>query len=56
MSGASSMHWKGKKMHTKFWSGKLKGREPLGRLRCGWDDNTKMDPRKVWSGFIWIGI
>jgi hypothetical protein len=27
--------------------GKPEGKRPLGRLRCRWDDNIKMDLRKV---------
>ena len=32
--------------------GKPKGKRPLGRPRCGWEDNIKMDLRelRVWDG------
>jgi hypothetical protein len=36
--------------------GTLEGKRPLGRPRCRWEDNIKMDLRKigfgVWAGFI----
>jgi hypothetical protein len=40
--------------------GKLKGKRPLERPRCGWEDGIKMDLREiglgVWSGFTWLRI
>jgi hypothetical protein len=37
--------------------GKLEGRRPLGRLRRRWDDNIKMDIRKVGCGSTdWIEL
>jgi hypothetical protein len=30
--------------------GKLEGRRPLGRPRCRWEDNIKMDLREVGWG------
>jgi hypothetical protein len=37
--------------------GKLEGRRPLGRPRRIWEDNTKMDLRKVgWGGMDWIDL
>jgi hypothetical protein len=40
--------------------GKPQGKRPLGRPRCRWEDNIKMDPRKwdvgVWTGFGWLRI
>jgi hypothetical protein len=36
---------------------KLEGRRPLGRPRCRWVDNIKMDLRETgWIGFIWLRI
>jgi hypothetical protein len=36
------------------------GRRPLGRLRCRWEDNIKMDLQEVgwgsWTGLIWLRI
>jgi hypothetical protein len=41
--------------------GKLEGRRPLGRPRCRWEDNIKMDLQedgwgKAWTGSIWLRI
>jgi hypothetical protein len=40
--------------------GKPEGRRPLGRSRRRWEDNIKMDLRKVgwgeWTGSIWLRI
>jgi hypothetical protein len=36
---------------------KPEGKSPLGRLRRRWEDNIKMDLRKVgWGGMDWIGL
>jgi hypothetical protein len=36
--------------------GKPYGRRPLGRPRCRWVDNIKMDLHRyvVWTGLIWL--
>jgi hypothetical protein len=37
--------------------GRPEGRRPLGRPRCGWEDNIKMDLREVgWVGMNWIEL
>jgi hypothetical protein len=39
--------------------GKPEGKRPLGRPRCRWVDNIKMDLRDdvvVWTGLIWLRI
>jgi len=37
--------------------GKPKGRNPLGRRRRRWEDNTKMDLQEVgWGGMDWIDL
>jgi hypothetical protein len=37
--------------------GKPEGRRPLGRPRCRWEDNIKMDLREVgWGGIDWIDL
>jgi hypothetical protein len=39
--------------------GKPEGTRQLGRPRCRWVDNIKMDLRLdvvVWTGLIWLGI
>jgi hypothetical protein len=35
--------------------GKPEGKRPLGRPRCRWVDNIKMDLREIgWGGMDWI--
>jgi hypothetical protein len=35
--------------------GKSEGKRPLGRSKCRWADNTKMDFREIgWGGMDWI--
>jgi hypothetical protein len=37
--------------------GKLEGRRPLGRHRCRWEDNIKMDLQEVGCGNMdWIEV
>jgi hypothetical protein len=37
--------------------GKPKGKRPLGRPRCRWEDNIRMDLGEVgWGGVDWIGL
>ena len=40
--------------------GKHEGMRPLGRLRCSWHDNIKIDHQEVgwgaWNGLIWLRI
>jgi hypothetical protein len=37
--------------------GKPKGKRPLGRPRCRWVDNIRMDLEEVgWSDVDWIGL
>jgi hypothetical protein len=37
--------------------GKPEGTRPLGRPRCRWEDNIKMDLREVgWRGMDWINL
>jgi hypothetical protein len=39
--------------------GKPGGKRPLGRSRCRWVDNIKLDLRwdwVVWAGLIWLRI
>jgi hypothetical protein len=40
--------------------GKPEGKRPLGRSRCRWEENIKMNFRKldvgIWTGFGWLGI
>jgi hypothetical protein len=39
-------------MCPKSLVGKLEGKRPLGRARCRWEDNTKMDFREIRFGGI----
>jgi hypothetical protein len=37
--------------------GKPEGKRPLGRPRCRWEDNIKMDLQEVGCGVMdWIGL
>jgi hypothetical protein len=37
--------------------GKPEGKRPLGRPRCRWVDNIKMDLREIgWDGMGWIDL
>jgi hypothetical protein len=37
--------------------GKPEGKRPLGRPRCGWVDNIKIDLREIgWDGMDWIDL
>jgi hypothetical protein len=37
--------------------GKPEGKRPLGRPRCRWVDNIKMDLRETrWGGIDWIDL
>jgi hypothetical protein len=36
---------------------KPEGKRPLGRPRCRWVDNIKMDLREIgWDGMVWVGL
>jgi hypothetical protein len=37
--------------------GEPEGKRPLGRLRCSWVDNIKMDLREIeWGDMYWIDL
>jgi hypothetical protein len=37
--------------------GKPEGKKPLGRPRCRWEDNIRMDLREIgWGGINWIDL
>jgi hypothetical protein len=40
--------------------GKPEGKRPLGRPRCGWEDNVLVDLQEggvvAWTGLIWLRI
>jgi hypothetical protein len=36
---------------------KLEGKKQLGRRRCRWEDNIRMDLREIgWGGMDWIDL
>jgi hypothetical protein len=44
-------------MHIGYWVGKPDGKRPLGRPRCRWLDNTKIDLGMTgWDGMDWINL
>ena len=58
------MRWAGRMARTgeergvyRVLVGKLEGRRPLGRPRCRWADNIRMDLQEVGCGYMdWIGL
>jgi hypothetical protein len=48
----------GEENARKILVGKSKGKRPLGRPRCRWTDNIKMDLKgvRIWNGFILLRI
>jgi hypothetical protein len=37
--------------------GKPEGKRPLGRPRCRWEDNIKMELKEIgWGGMDWIDL
>jgi hypothetical protein len=47
----------GEKTNAYRISGNPEGKRPLGRPRCRWEDNIKMDLREVeWGGMDWIDL
>jgi hypothetical protein len=48
----------GEKRNTyRLLVGKPEGKRPLGRPRCRWVDNIRMDPGEVgWGVVDWIGL
>jgi hypothetical protein len=56
IGGACSRDGEGRGMY-RVSVGKLGGKRPLGRPRCRWEDNIKMDLQEVGCGSIdWIGL
>jgi hypothetical protein len=42
---------------NKILVGKLEGKRPLGRPRCKWEDNIRMNLRELgWEGVDWIHL
>jgi hypothetical protein len=41
----------------RIFMGKSEGKRPLGRPRCRWEDNIKIDLREIgWGGMDWIDL
>jgi hypothetical protein len=45
-----------KKNAYRMFVGKPEGKRPLGRHRCRWEDNIKMDLRERWDVMVWTGL
>ena len=44
-------------MYTVIWWGNLRGKRPLGRPRCRWEDNITIDFQEVGCGVMdWIEL
>jgi hypothetical protein len=64
MNKSSSMRWAGhvarmgaNRNAYRILVGKPEGRRPLGRPRCRWVDNIKIDLREiVWDGVDWVDL
>ena len=56
MGGACSAYWGGE-WRVQGLVGKPEVRRPLGRPRCGWEYNSKMDFQEVGCGVLnWIEL
>jgi hypothetical protein len=57
MRWAGHVAWMGGRGVYSVLVGKPEGKRPLGRLRCEWEDNIKVDLQEVgcW-GMDWIGL
>jgi hypothetical protein len=46
-----------KRNECRILMGKPEGKGPLGRQRCRWVDNIKMDLREIgWDAVVWIDM
>jgi hypothetical protein len=44
-------------MHIGYWWESQREKRPLGRPRCRWVDNSKIDLREIrWGGMDWIDL
>jgi hypothetical protein len=56
VGGACSPNGKKRNAH-RMLVGKLEGKRPLGRPRCRWVDNIKIDLGEIgWDDVDWIGL
>jgi hypothetical protein len=58
MSWAGHVAQMGRKRNAyKILVGKPEGKRPLGRPRCRWVDNVKIDVREIgWDGMVWTAL
>jgi uncharacterized protein YebE (UPF0316 family) len=62
MFKSKRMRWAGyvagmgrREMHIGFWWESIETKRPLGRPRCRWEDNIKMDIKEIGYGVThWI--
>jgi len=55
VGGACGAHGEGRGVHRVLVR-KLEGKRPLGRPRCRWEDNIKMDLQEVGGGEDWMEL
>jgi hypothetical protein len=56
MGSACSTHGEKRNAYS-ILVGKPGGKRPLGRPRCRWENNIKMDLREIgWGGMDWIDL
>jgi hypothetical protein len=56
MGGACGAYREGRGVY-RVLVGKPEGKSPLGRPRCRWEDNVRMDLQEVGFGCVdWIGL
>jgi hypothetical protein len=54
--GGTCSTFGGKRAAYRILVGRPEGRRPLGRPRCRWKDNIKMDLQEVGWGMDWIEL
>jgi len=48
---------RGGEVRAGFWWGSPKGKWPLGRPSCRWEDNNQIDVEEVeWGGIDWTDL
>jgi hypothetical protein len=56
MGGACGMRGGGEGCIQHILVGRPEGRRPLGRPRCRWEDNVRMDHREIGFGHVDCGL
>ena len=57
--GRACSTYAGEERYIRALVKKSEGKRPLGKLRCRWKDNIKMNLRDVmaaWTGLFWLRI